>query len=99
MAILAGAGTPDARARPFVAVDGGHGHLAISGLRPLRAGRTYQLWFFRSAAPAAAGAAFRVDAHGRAWVKVETSLAGSPKRVGGSGVLSGAAFADGMRSG
>ena len=70
MVIFAGTGTPRANARLFVALDGGHGHLAISGLKPLPASRTYQLWFFRDAAPAVTGAAFNVDAHGRAWVKV-----------------------------
>lgn len=70
MVILAGTGTPGANARLFVAVDGGHGHLAVSGLRPLEARRTYQLWFFPDAAPATAGAAFNVDERGRAWVKV-----------------------------
>jgi len=70
MVILAGTGTPGANARLFVAVDGGHGHLAVSGLKRLQARRTYQLWFFRDAAPAAAGAAFNVDTLGRAWVKV-----------------------------
>jgi anti-sigma factor RsiW len=70
MVILAGTGAPGASARLFVAVDGGHGHLAVSGLRPLPTGRVYQLWFFRGAAPAAAGATFGVDAHGRGWVKV-----------------------------
>jgi anti-sigma-K factor RskA len=70
MVILAGTGTPSANARLFVALDGGHGHLAISGLKPLPAGRTYRLWFFRDAAPAVTGATFNVDTSGRAWVKV-----------------------------
>jgi anti-sigma-K factor RskA len=70
MVIFAGTGTPGANARLFVALDGGHGHLAISGLKPLPAGRTYHLWFFRDAAPAATGATFNVDTRGRAWVKV-----------------------------
>lgn len=70
MVIFAGAGTPSANARLFVALDGGHGHLAISGLKQLPAGRTYQLWFFRDAAPAVTGATFNVDTRGHAWVKV-----------------------------
>lgn len=70
MVILAGTGTPGASARLFVATDAGHGHLAVSGLKPLPTGSTYQLWFLRGAAPAVAGATFGVDAHGRAWVKV-----------------------------
>jgi len=70
MVILAGTGAPGANGRLFVAVDGGHGHLAVSGLRPLGERGTYRLWFFRGAAPAVAGAAFDVDARGRAWVAV-----------------------------
>jgi anti-sigma factor RsiW len=67
--ILAGSGQPGARARIFVAVDGG-GHLAVSGLMPLPRQRIYQLWFMRTGSPAVSGAIFVVDAHGRAWVKV-----------------------------
>ena len=68
LVILAGTGQPGAHARLFVAVDGG-GHLAISGLTPLPRERTYQLWFIRTGASAVTGGAFRVDAHGLAWVK------------------------------
>ena len=68
LVILAGTGQPGARARLFVAVDGG-GHLAISGLTPLPRERTYQLWFIRTAASAVTGGTFRVDARGLAWVK------------------------------
>jgi hypothetical protein len=67
--ILAGTGRPEASARLFVAVDGG-GHLAVSGLAPLPRERTYQLWFVRTGSSAVNGATFRVDASGRAWVKV-----------------------------
>jgi len=67
--ILTGSGQPGASARIFVAVDGG-GHLAVSGLMPLPRKRTYQLWFLRTGSPAASGATFGVDSHGRAWVKV-----------------------------
>src|SRR5262245_16735565 len=67
--ILAGTGNPEASARLFVAVDGG-GHLAVSGLAPLRRERTYQLWFVRTGSSAVTGATFSVDASGRAWVKV-----------------------------
>jgi anti-sigma-K factor RskA len=67
--ILTGTGQPGASARIFVAVDGG-GHLAVSGLVPLPRGRTYQLWFVRTGAPAVTGATFGVDAYRRAWVKV-----------------------------
>jgi len=65
--ILAGSG--GASARIFVAVDGG-GHLAVSGLPRLPHERTYQLWFMRTGSPPVSGAAFGVDRHGRAWVKV-----------------------------
>jgi len=67
--ILAGTGKPEASARLFVAVDGG-GHLAVSGLAPLPRERTYQLWFVQTGSSAVNGATFRVDASGRAWVKV-----------------------------
>jgi anti-sigma-K factor RskA len=67
--ILAGTGTPEASARLFVAVDGG-GHLAVSGLAPLPRERTYQLWFVQTGSSTVNGATFRVDASGRAWVKV-----------------------------
>jgi len=68
--IFAGTGTPGASARLFVAVDGGHGHLAVSGLRPLPPGRTYQLWFVQTGDRTVTGATFGVDARERAWVKV-----------------------------
>jgi len=42
----------------------------VSGLAPLPRGRTYQLWFERTGSPAATGATFGVDVHGRARVKV-----------------------------
>lgn len=67
--ILTGSGQPGASARIFVAVDGG-GHLAVSGLLPLPRQRIYQLWFMRTGSPSVSGAAFGVDSHGRAWVKV-----------------------------
>src|SRR5205823_7788548 len=69
--ILADSGAPGASARLFVASDGGHGHLAISGLRPLPRTRTYQLWFVRRDATATSGATFAVDRSGRAWVSVD----------------------------
>jgi len=68
--ILTGTGAPGASARLFVAADGGHGHLAITGVNPLPAGRTYQLWFERTGAPPVTGGAFRVAARGLAWVSV-----------------------------
>jgi anti-sigma factor RsiW len=72
--ILTGTGAPGASARLFVAADGGHGHLAITGVTPLPAGRTYQLWFERVGAPAVTGGAFRVAARGLAWVSVAVPL-------------------------
>lgn len=68
--ILTGTGAPGASARLFVAADGGHGHLAIIGVNPLPAGRTYQLWFERAGEPPVTGGAFRVAARGLAWVSV-----------------------------
>jgi anti-sigma-K factor RskA len=70
LVILRGAERPEANARIFVAVDGRHGHMAISGLRPLPRERTYQLWFVPKNAPAESGATFGVDARGRAWVTI-----------------------------
>jgi len=69
--ILSGSGVPGASARLFVASDGGHGHLAISGLPPLSGTRTYQLWFVRRDSQATSGATFGVDRSGRAWVSVD----------------------------
>jgi len=68
--ILKGTGVPGASARLFVASDGGHGHLAISGLKRLPPERVYQLWFTRTGAPTVSGATFGVGAYQRAWVKV-----------------------------
>ena len=68
--ILKGTGVPGASARLFVASDGGHGHLAISGLKRLPPERVYQVWFTRPGAPTVSGATFGVDAYQRAWVKV-----------------------------
>lgn len=70
LVILQGAERPNASARIFVAVDGHHGHMAISGLNPLPRARTYQLWFVPKNAPAESGATFGVDARGRAWVTI-----------------------------
>ena len=70
LVILAGTGQPGANARLFVAADGGHGHLAISGLNALPRARTYQLWFLRGDAPPATGGTFTVDARGLAWAKI-----------------------------
>src|SRR5262245_4173738 len=67
--ILTGSGATGGSARLFVAADGGHGHLAIAGVRPLPITRAYQLWLVRTDAPMS-GATFRVNAQGQAWVKV-----------------------------
>jgi len=69
--ILSGSGVPGASARLFVASDGGHGHLAISGLPQLARDRTFQLWFVRRDGSAVSGATFGVDRSGRAWVSVD----------------------------
>jgi Anti-sigma-K factor rskA, C-terminal len=69
LVILRGSGQPGANARIFVAVDGG-GHLAVSGLPSAPRERTYQRWFLRGGASPVSGATFRVDSHGRAWVKI-----------------------------
>ena len=67
---FAGTGRPGASARLFVPVDGGQGHLAISGLSALPRGRTYQLWFVRTGSPTVTGGTFAVDARGVAWAKI-----------------------------
>ena len=74
LVILAGAGVPAASARLLVAADGGHGHLAIAGLKRLPADRIYQIWFVRAGAPTVTGGTFNVDARGRAWVSVDTPV-------------------------
>ena len=74
MVIFAGTGAPGASARLFVAADGGHGHLAVAGLKPLPRDRTYQLWFMRTAGPTVTGGTFVVDARGRAWASVSTPV-------------------------
>jgi len=70
LVILAGTAAPSASGRLLVAIDGHHGHLAVAGLRPLPAGRTYQLWFVRPGAPTVSGGSFAVDSRGRAWVSI-----------------------------
>lgn len=70
LVILQGRERPAATARIFVAVDGHHGHMAISGLSPLPREPTYQLWFVPKAAAAESAATFAVDARGRAWVTI-----------------------------
>lgn len=70
LVILRGRDQAMAAARIFVAVDGHHGHMAISGLAPLARERAYQLWFVPKDAPAESGAQFRVDPTGRAWVTI-----------------------------
>jgi len=71
MVILKGAAVPAANARMFIAADGGHGHLAITGLTRLPKGRTYQVWFIRMQGPPIVGGAFDVDSRGRAWVSID----------------------------
>ena len=45
LVIPKGVAAPAANARMFIAADGGHGHMAITGLSRLPKGRTYQVWF------------------------------------------------------
>lgn len=71
LVVLRGAAQPQASARIFAAVDGQSGHMAITGLPPLPAGRVYQLWFLPKAAAALTAATFTVDAEGRAWVVIK----------------------------
>jgi Anti-sigma-K factor rskA, C-terminal/Putative zinc-finger len=71
MVILKGVAAPAANARMFIAADGGHGHMAITGLTRLPKGRTYQVWFIRVQGQPIVGGAFDVDARGRAWVSIE----------------------------
>jgi len=70
LVILRGEQRPTANARIFLAVDGHHGHMAISGLSPLPRARTYQLWFVSRDGAADSGAVFGVDARGQAWVTI-----------------------------
>lgn len=74
MVILTEGTGPGGSARLFVAADGGHGHLAVAGLRPLPPARTYQLWFVRLNAPAVTGGTFTVDARGRAWATIDVPV-------------------------
>ena len=71
MLILKGVAVPAANARMFIAADGGHGHMAITGLTPLSKGRTYRVWFIRAQGPPLVGGAFDVDSRGRAWVSID----------------------------
>jgi anti-sigma-K factor RskA len=71
MVILKGVAAPAANARMFIAADGGHGHMAITGLTRLPRGRTYQVWFIRVQGQPIVGGAFDVDPRGRAWVSIE----------------------------
>ena len=74
LVILTGTGVRKASARLLVAMDGRHGHLAISGVRPLPPGRTYQLWFVPAKATPVTGGTFVVDAGGRAWVSITVPM-------------------------
>ncbi len=74
LVILAGTGAPGASARLLAAADGGHGHLAVAGLKPLPSGRTYQVWFVRPGASPITGGTFTVDGRGRAWASVDTPI-------------------------
>src|SRR5262249_11454835 len=71
MVFLRGVPAPAANARMFIAADGGHGHMAITGLTRLPNGRTYQVWFIRMQGPPIGGGVFDVDARGRAWGSID----------------------------
>jgi anti-sigma-K factor RskA len=71
MVILSAPGATAGSARLFIATDGGHGHMAVAGLRALPPGRTYQLWFLLRDASARSGGVFNVDARGRVWATVD----------------------------
>jgi anti-sigma-K factor RskA len=81
LVILAGTGAPGASGRLLVAIDGHHGHLAMAGLSPLAADRTYQLWFVRPGAPTVTGGTFRVDSRGRAWATITVPISLDEARV------------------
>ena len=63
---LAGTGAPGAGAQLYVLPNGRQAELVITGLPPLPADRTYQLWFARPGQPTITGGAFRVDSLGQA---------------------------------
>jgi hypothetical protein len=67
---LVGTGTPGASARLLIGPDLQRAEIAVTGLPPLAADRTYQLWFARPDQPTETGGAFRVDARGQALVPV-----------------------------
>lgn len=62
--VLTGTGVPKASARLYILPDLQKGELEVSGLPPLAANRTYQLWFARPGQPTETGGAFRVDVQG-----------------------------------
>ena len=106
MVILKGVAAPAANARMFIAADGGHGHMAISGLARLPKGRTYQVWFIRVQGRPLVGGAFEVDAHGRAWVSIDPpaslddvrSVTVTEETIPGSTAPTGATLLDGRLS-
>lgn len=63
---LVGTGAPAASARLYVVGDGSQAELAVTGLPPVRADRTYQLWFARPGQLTETGGAFRVNERGQA---------------------------------
>ena len=103
MVILKGVAAPAANARMFIAADGGHGHMAITGLTRLPKGRIYQVWFIRVQGPPFVGGAFDVDTRGRAWVSIEPpanledvrAVTVTDEPTPGSAAPTGAALLDG----
>jgi len=103
MVILKGVAAPAANARMFIAADGGHGHMAITGLTRLPKGRTYQVWFIRVQGSPLVGGAFDVDTRGRAWVSIDPpanlddlrTVTVTEEPVPGSAVPTGATLLDG----
>jgi anti-sigma-K factor RskA len=103
MVILKGVAAPAANARMFIAADGGHGHMAITGLSRLPKGRTYQVWFIRAEGPPVVAGAFDVDSRGRAWVSIDPpanleqvrSMTVTEEPVPGSTTPTGATLLDG----
>ena len=103
MVILKGVTAPAANARMFIAADGGHGHMAITGLTRLPKGRTYQVWFIRMQGPPVDAGAFDVDSRGRAWVSIDPptnlddtrTVTVTEEPVPGSTVPTGATLLDG----
>src|SRR5262249_34217081 len=103
MVILKGVTAPAANARMFIAADGGHGHMAITGLTRLPKGRTSAVGFVRMGGRPVVAGAFDVDSRGRAWVSIAPptnledvrTVTVTEEPVPGSTVPTGATLLDG----